>query len=100
MLGDPEAIRGGPMAELKLPSRAEDFAEWYNRLVLRAELPDYAPVRGCMVVRPYGLALWENIQRALDERFRPLGAEDAPLPLFIPKSILHKGKTHVEGFAP
>ncbi len=88
------------MAELKLPSRAEDFAEWYNRLVLRAELADYAPVRGCMVVRPYGWALWENIQRALDERFKRLGVENAAFPLFIPKSFLEKEKEHVAGFAP
>ncbi|HEV8440789.1 MAG TPA: proline--tRNA ligase [Methylomirabilota bacterium] len=88
------------MSELKLPSRAEDFSEWYNQLVLRAELADYAPVRGCMVVRPYGWALWENIQRALDERFKRMGAENAAFPLFIPKSFLEKEKQHVEGFSP
>ncbi|MGH2522296.1 MAG: proline--tRNA ligase [Anaerolineales bacterium] len=88
------------MSELKLPSRSEDFSEWYNQLVLRAELADYAPVRGCMVVRPYGWALWENIQQALDKRFKKLGAQNAAFPLFIPKSFLEKEKEHVEGFSP
>lgn len=88
------------MSDLKLTSRAEDFSEWYNQLVLRAELADYAPVRGCMIVRPYGWALWENLQRALDERFKQMGAENAAFPLFIPKSFLEKEKEHVEGFSP
>ncbi len=88
------------MAEPRLPSRSEDFSEWYNQLVLRAELADYAPVRGCMVVRPYGWALWENIQAALDRRFKLMGAENAAFPLFIPKSFLEKEKQHVEGFSP
>ncbi|PWU24147.1 MAG: proline--tRNA ligase [Candidatus Rokuibacteriota bacterium] len=88
------------MSELKLPSRAEDFSEWYNQLVLRAELADYAPVRGCMVVRPYGWALWENIQRALDQRFKRIGVENAAFPLFIPRSFLDREKEHVEGFSP
>lgn len=88
------------MSELKLPSRSEDFAEWYNQLVLRAELADYAPVRGCMVVRPYGWAVWEGIQRELDARFKRLGVENAAFPLFIPKSFLEKEKEHVEGFSP
>jgi prolyl-tRNA synthetase len=88
------------MSELKLPSRADDFSEWYNQLVLRAELADYAPVRGCMVVRPYGWALWENIQGALNKRFQQMGAENAAFPLFIPKSFLEKEKEHVEGFSP
>jgi prolyl-tRNA synthetase len=90
------------MADQKLPTRKEDFAEWYNQLVLRAELADYAPVRGCMIVRPYGWALWENIQQALDRRFK---ATDPPhvnvaFPLFIPRSFIEKEKHHVEGFAP
>jgi prolyl-tRNA synthetase len=88
------------VSELKLPSRAEDFSEWYNQLVLRAELADYAPVRGCMVVRPYGWALWRNIQDALGERFKRLGVEDAAFPLFIPKSFLEREQEHVEGFSP
>jgi prolyl-tRNA synthetase len=88
------------MAEEKLPSRAEDFAEWYNELVVRAELADYAPVRGCMVVRPYGWALWENIQQALDRRFKATGHVNAAFPLFIPQSFLAREQEHVEGFAP
>ena len=58
------------MSDEKLPTRSENYSEWYNQLVLRAELADYAPVRGCMVVRPYGWALWENLQQALDRRFK------------------------------
>jgi prolyl-tRNA synthetase len=88
------------MSEHKLLSRAEDFAEWYNQLVLRAELADYAPVRGCMIVRPYGWALWENIQQALDRRFKATGHVNAAFPLLIPQSFLEKEKSHVEGFSP
>lgn len=84
----------------KLPSRKENFAEWYNQLVIKAELADYAPVRGCMVVRPYGWALWENIQQALDRRFKATGHVNAAFPLFIPMSFLEKEKEHVEGFSP
>ncbi len=88
------------MADDKLTSRKEDFSEWYNQLVQRAELADYAPVRGCMVVRPYGWALWENIQQALDRRFKDTGHVNAAFPLFIPMSFLEKEKEHVEGFSP
>jgi prolyl-tRNA synthetase len=88
------------MTEDKLPSRKENFAEWYNQLVLKAELADYAPVRGCMVVRPYGWALWENIQAALDRRFKATGHVNAAFPLLIPMSFLEKEKAHVEGFSP
>ncbi len=88
------------MSEDKLPSRTEDFAEWYNTLVLKSELADYAPVRGCMVVRPYGWALWENIQQALDRRFKETGHVNAAFPLLIPMSFLEKEKAHVEGFSP
>jgi prolyl-tRNA synthetase len=88
------------MTEEKLPSRSENYSEWYNQLVLRAEMADYAPVRGCMVVRPYGWALWENIQSALDRRFKASGHVNAAFPLFIPMSFLEKEKEHVEGFSP
>jgi prolyl-tRNA synthetase len=88
------------MPEERLPSRAEDFSEWYNQLVLRAELADYAPVRGCMVVRPYGWALWEAITRELDRRFKATGHVNAGFPMFIPKSFMEKEKEHVEGFSP
>jgi len=88
------------MADEKLPTRKEDFSEWYNQLVLRAQLADYAPVRGCMIVRPYGWALWENIQQALDRRFKATGHQNVAFPLFIPKSFIEKEKHHVEGFSP
>jgi prolyl-tRNA synthetase len=88
------------MAEEKLPTRAQDFSEWYNQLVLRAQLADYAPVRGCMIVRPYGWALWENIQQALDRRFKATGHQNVAFPLFIPRSFIDKEKHHVEGFSP
>jgi prolyl-tRNA synthetase len=88
------------MAERKLPTRAEDFAEWYNQLVVRAEMADYAPVRGCMIVRPYGWALWENITAALDRRFKATGHMNAAFPLLIPRSFIDKEKHHVAGFSP
>jgi prolyl-tRNA synthetase len=88
------------MAKDKLTTRSENFSDWYNQIILRAELADYAPVRGCMVVRPYGWALWENIQGALDRRFKETGHVNAAFPLFIPKSFMEKEKEHVEGFSP
>jgi prolyl-tRNA synthetase len=93
-----EAIKRMP--ELKVPSRSENFSEWYNQLVLRAELADYAPVRGCMIVRPYGWALWENIQQALDRRFKATGHVNAAFPLLIPRSFIEKEQSHVAGFSP
>ncbi len=88
------------MAEEKLTTRAEDFSEWYNQLVLRADLADYAPVRGCMVVKPYGWALWENITSWLDAEFKKTGHVNAAFPMLIPLSFFEKEKEHVEGFAP
>jgi prolyl-tRNA synthetase len=88
------------MAEEKLPTRAQDFSEWYNQLVLKAQLADYAPVRGCMIVRPYGWALWENMQAALDRRFKATGHQNVAFPLLIPRSFIDKEKHHVEGFSP
>jgi len=88
------------MSELKLPARSEDFSEWYNQVVLRADLADYAPVRGCMIVKPYGWTLWENIQAALDRRFKATGHMNAAFPLFIPQSFITKEAKHIEGFAP
>jgi len=88
------------MAEDKLTTRAEDFSEWYNQLVLKADLADYAPVRGCMVVKPYGWALWENITAALDKEFKATGHVNAAFPILIPMSFFEKEKEHVEGFAP
>ena len=88
------------MSNEKLTSRTENYSEWYNQVIQRAEMADYAPVRGCMVVRPYGWALWENIQQSLDGRFKATGHVNAAFPLFIPMSFLEKEKEHVEGFSP
>jgi len=87
------------MAEKVIP-RSEDYSGWYNDIVQRAQLADYAPVRGCMVIMPYGYSLWENIQAALDQRFKATGHKNAYFPLFIPLSFLQKEAEHVEGFAP
>ncbi|WP_373060544.1 proline--tRNA ligase [Gemmatimonas sp.] len=84
----------------KLPTRADNFSEWYNELVLRSELADYSPVRGCMVIRPHGYGIWERMQRALDDMFKATGHVNAYFPLFIPESFLSKEAEHVEGFAP
>jgi prolyl-tRNA synthetase len=84
----------------KLTTRAEDFSAWYNEVVLRAELADYSPVRGCMVIRPAGYGIWERMQRALDDMFKATGHKNAYFPLFIPESFLHREAAHVEGFAP
>ena len=88
------------MAEDKLPTRSENFSEWYNQLVLKAEMADYAPVRGCMVVRPYGWTLWENMTAALDRRFKETGHVNAAFPILIPMSFFEKEKEHIEGFSP
>lgn len=88
------------MAKDKLTPQSDNFSDWYNQIILRAELADYAPVRGCMVIRPYGWALWENIQGALDRRFKETGHVNAAFPLLIPKSFMEKEKEHVEGFSP
>ena len=77
-----------------------DFAKWYTDIVKKAELVDYSSVRGCMVIRPYGYAIWENIQHTLDAMFKATGHENVYLPMFIPESLLNKEKEHVEGFAP
>lgn len=88
------------MAEDKLTKRADDFSEWYNQLVLKSDLADYAPVRGCMVVKPYGWALWENITSWLDKEFKATGHVNAAFPTLIPLSFFEKEKEHVEGFSP
>ena len=89
----------GKMVEAITPM-SEDFTQWYTDVVLRAELIDYASVRGCMILRPYGYAIWENIMHLLDKRFKDLGHENVAMPMFIPESLLQKEKDHVEGFAP
>src|SRR5712672_1010862 len=84
----------------KLTTRAADFSAWYNEVVLRSELADYSPVRGCMVIRPNGYGIWERMQRQLDDMFKATGHQNAYFPLFIPESFLQKEAKHVEGFAP
>jgi prolyl-tRNA synthetase len=84
----------------KLTPRATDFSAWYNEVVLRSELADYSPVRGCMVIRPAGYGIWERMQGALDAMFKETGVQNAYFPLFIPQSFLQKEAEHVEGFAP
>ncbi len=86
--------------EKKLTTRAADFSAWYNEVVLRAELADYSPVRGCMVIRPWGYAIWERMQGALDAMFKETGHQNAYFPLLLPQSFLEREKAHVEGFAP
>ncbi len=89
------------MADTKaLTTRAADFSAWYNEVIMRAELADYSPVRGCMVIRPNGYAIWEQMQRALDQMFKDTGHQNAYFPLFIPQSFLSREAEHVEGFAP
>ncbi len=83
----------------EITARETDYAQWYNDLVIKAGLADYSAVRGCMVIKPYGFALWENMQRQLDKRFKETGHQNAYFPLFIPKSFLSKEAAHVEGFA-
>ena len=84
----------------KLTTRTEDFSAWYNEVVLRAELADYSPVKGSMVIRPNGYGIWERMQRALDDKFKASGHVNAYFPLFIPESFMKKEAQHVEGFAP
>lgn len=83
-----------------ITSMDEDFAKWYTDVCIKAELIDYASVKGCMIIRPYGYAIWENIQHIMDGMFKELGHENVYMPLFIPESLLQKEKDHVEGFAP
>ena len=82
-----------------LPTRADDYSEWYNELVKRADLAENSAVRGCMVIKPYGFSIWEKMQRALDDMFKETGHQNAYFPLFIPKSYLSKEASHVAGFA-
>src|SRR3979490_647887 len=84
----------------EITPRSQDFSRWYLDVVRRAELADYSPVKGCMVIRPYGYAIWELIQQALDRRIKATGHVNAYFPLFIPESLLTKEAEHVEGFAP
>ncbi|EEG77358.1 proline--tRNA ligase [Dethiobacter alkaliphilus] len=84
----------------EITPRAEDYSQWYLDVILKAQMMDYSPVKGCMVIRPYGFTLWENMQAGLDERIKATGHRNAYFPLFIPESLLQKEADHVEGFAP
>ncbi len=84
----------------QITSMNEDFAKWYTDICKKAELIEYTSVKGCMVIRPYGYAIWENIQKILDTKFKQTGHENVCMPMFIPESLLQKEKDHVEGFAP
>lgn len=83
-----------------ITSMNDDFAQWYTDVIKKSDLVDYSSVRGCMIIRPYGYAIWENIQKELDSRFKATGHENVYMPMFIPESLLTKEKDHVEGFAP
>jgi prolyl-tRNA synthetase len=93
-------VKADEKNEKKVTPRSQDFAAWYNDLILRAELADYSPVRGCIVFRPDGFAIWESLRDELDRRIKRTGARNAYFPLFIPQSFLQKEAQHVEGFAP
>ncbi|MDD5646205.1 MAG: proline--tRNA ligase, partial [Candidatus Bipolaricaulis sp.] len=88
------------MATQGVTPRSEDYSRWYTDVVQQAELADYAPVRGCMIIRPYGYELWDSIKNALDRRFKATGHRNAYFPLFIPMSFIEKEAEHVEGFKP
>lgn len=83
-----------------IPKKSENISEWYNSVVLQAEMADYGPVKGTMIIRPYGYRIWELVQQALDAKIKAKGVQNAYFPLFIPESFLKKEKAHVEGFAP
>lgn len=84
----------------EIRKKSQDFDRWYTDVILKAEMADYSPVRGCMIIRPYGYELWENIQKYLDGEFKKIGVKNAYFPLFIPSSFLSKEKEHVKGFSP
>jgi prolyl-tRNA synthetase len=100
--GKPDAKGDGKKDSFvtEITPRSEDFSQWYLDVVRRAELADYSPVKGCMVIRPYGYAIWELIQQTFDRRFKATGHVNAYFPLFIPEGLLTKEKEHVEGFSP
>ena len=81
------------------PTREQDYPEWYQQVIKAADLAENSDVRGCMVIKPWGYAIWENIQQALDRMFKETGHENAYFPLFIPKSFLEKEAEHIDGFA-
>ena len=83
----------------KLTKKSENYSSWYNELVVKADLAENSPVRGCMIIKPYGFAIWENMKAELDRMFKETGHQNAYFPLFIPKSYFNKEAAHVEGFA-
>src|SRR5213596_3134362 len=83
----------------EITSRLNDYSQWYNDLVIKSGLAEHSAVRGCMVIKPYGFAIWEKMQRALDKMFKDTGHQNAYFPLFVPKSFLEKEEGHAEGFA-
>ncbi len=94
-------VKNAPKKEVtRIPRKGDDLSEWYTQVCLQAQLSDYAPVRGCIVMRPYGYAIWELIQSEFDRRFKATGHQNAYFPLLIPESLLMKEAQHVEGFAP
>ncbi len=88
------------MEKKDLVKKTEDFSQWYTDVIIKSELADYAPVKGCQVIRPYGFSLWENIKGVLDEMIKEVGVKNAYFPLFIPEKFLKKEKEHIEGFSP
>src|SRR5271169_1087703 len=84
----------------EITPRSKDYSQWYLDVVLKADLADYGPVKGCMIIKPYGYGVWENMQRDMDRRIKETGHVNAYFPLLIPKSFLEKEKEHVEGFSP
>ena len=84
----------------QLTLKSEDFSKWYIEIIKKTELADYAPIKGMMVIRPYGFAIWENMQHLLDLRIKKSGHSNAYFPLFIPESLLQKETEHLEGFSP
>ena len=84
----------------QLVKKSENFSKWYTEIILKAGLADYAPIKGCMVIRPYGFTIWENIQKFLDEEIKKAGVKNAYFPIFIPEKLLNKEKEHVQGFSP
>lgn len=84
----------------EITPRSVDFAQWYTDVILKTDLVDYAPVRGCMAIKPYGYAIWELIQQQMDAEFKKTGHENVYMPMLLPESLLMKEAEHVEGFAP
>ena len=84
----------------EITPKGQDYSQWYLDVVLKADLADYGPVKGCMVIKPYGFRIWELMQAEMDRRIKETGAVNAYFPMFIPKSFLEKEKEHVEGFSP